>query len=115
VFDGLVGAVIGGFEAAGGTIGDLYRFPFQNNTNFGFGPHGGTQDILNIQPVIPIHLTPDWNVITRTVFPLVWTPDLSPAPSVPSARRRRRFRRSCRRTVRPTAGSGASGPSCSAG
>jgi hypothetical protein len=64
-------------------IGDLYSFPFQNNTNFGFGPHGGTQDVLNIQPVIPLHVTPDWNVITRTILPLVWTPDLSPAPSVP--------------------------------
>ena len=33
-------------------IGDLYSFPFQSNTNFGFGPHGGTQESLNIQPVI---------------------------------------------------------------
>ena len=64
-------------------IGDLYSFPFQSNTNFGFGPHGGTQEILNIQPVIPIHVTPDWNVITRTILPLVWNPDLSPARSVP--------------------------------
>ncbi len=64
-------------------IGDLYNVPFQNNTNFGYGPHSGTQNILNIQPVIPIHLTPDWNVITRTIIPLVWTPDVSPAPSVP--------------------------------
>ena len=29
-------------------IGDLYSFPFQNNTNFGYGPHGGTQNVLNI-------------------------------------------------------------------
>ena len=64
-------------------IGDLYSFPFQSNTNFGFGPHGGTQDILNIQPVIPIHLNADWNVITRTILPVVWNPDLSPLPSVP--------------------------------
>ncbi len=64
-------------------IGDLYSFPFQSNTNFGVGPRGGTQEILNIQPVIPIHITPDWNIITRTILPLVWSPDLSPAPSVP--------------------------------
>ena len=64
-------------------IGDLYSFPFQSNTNFGFGPHKGTQEILNIQPVIPLHITPDWNIITRTILPLVWNPDLSPAPSVP--------------------------------
>ncbi len=64
-------------------IGDLYSFPFQNNANFGAGPHGGTQDILNIQPVIPIHLNDDWNIITRTILPVVWNPDLSPLPSAP--------------------------------
>lgn len=42
-------------------IADLIRVPFQNNTNFNVGPSKGTQDILNIQPVIPIHVTPDWN------------------------------------------------------
>jgi len=51
-------------------IGDLYSFPFQNNTNFNTGPHKGTQDILNVQPVIPIHINPDWTVITRTILPL---------------------------------------------
>ncbi len=64
-------------------IGDVYSFPFQSNTNFGYGPHGGAQEILNIQPVIPLHVTPNWNVITRTILPLVWNPDLSPIPSVP--------------------------------
>jgi hypothetical protein len=64
-------------------IGDLYSIPFQNNTNFNTGPSKGTQDILNIQPVIPIHITADWNVITRTILPLVWSPSLQPAQSVP--------------------------------
>ena len=64
-------------------IGDLYSFPFQSNTNFGYGPHGGTQDILNIQPVIPIHVNDQWNIITRTILPVVWNPDLSPVPTVP--------------------------------
>ncbi len=36
--------------------GGLYSFPFQNNTNFNTGPHQGTQDILNVQPVIPIRI-----------------------------------------------------------
>ncbi len=64
-------------------IGDLYSVPFQNNTNFNVGPNKGTQDILNIQPVIPIHITDDWNIITRTILPLVWNPSLQPAQSVP--------------------------------
>ena len=64
-------------------IGDLYSFPFQNNTNFNTGPHKGTQDILNVQPVIPIHINPDWNVITRTIVPLIWQPSFQPAQTVP--------------------------------
>ena len=64
-------------------IGDLYSIPFQNNTNFNTGPNKGTQDILNIQPVIPIHINDDWNVITRTILPLVWSPSFQPAQSVP--------------------------------
>jgi hypothetical protein len=64
-------------------IGDLYSFPFQNNTNFNYGPHKGTQDILNVQPVIPIHITEDWNIITRTILPLIWQPSLQPAQTVP--------------------------------
>ena len=64
-------------------IGDLYSFPFQNNANFNYGPHSGTQDILNVQPVIPIHINEDWNVITRTILPLIWQPSLQPAHTVP--------------------------------
>src|SRR5215468_4287679 len=51
-------------------VADLISVPFQSNTNFGFGPPDGTQEILNIQPVIPFHLNDDWNLITRTIMPL---------------------------------------------
>jgi len=64
-------------------LGDVARIPLQNNTNFNAGPHKGTLDVLNIQPIIPIHLSPDWNLITRTIFPLVWSPSRQPAQSVP--------------------------------
>ncbi|MGH9484082.1 MAG: neuromedin U [Terriglobales bacterium] len=64
-------------------IGDLYSFPFQSNTNFNYGPHKGTQEILNIQPVIPVHVNEDWNVITRAILPLIWQPSLQPAQTVP--------------------------------
>ena len=89
-------------------IGDLYSFPFQGNTNFGVGPHNGTQEILNIQPVIPFHVTDDWNIITRTILPIVWNPDMSPIPSEAFGTAPRPSRPSCRRAIRPTAGSGAS-------
>ena len=63
-------------------IADLISLPFQNNTNFNVG-NKGAQDILNIQPVIPIHINEDWNVITRTILPLVWSPSFQPIASVP--------------------------------
>ena len=37
-------------------VGNLISVPFQNNTNFNVGPLSGTQNILNIQPVIPIEV-----------------------------------------------------------
>lgn len=64
-------------------IGDLISVPFQNNLNFNVGPHKGTQNILNIQPVIPFHLNDDWNLITRTILPLIWSPSNAPGRSVP--------------------------------
>ena len=59
-------------------IADLISVPFQENANFGYGPQRGTQNILNIQPVIPFHLNDDWNLITRTILPLTWQPQLGP-------------------------------------
>src|SRR5206468_7558514 len=51
--------------------------PFQNNTYFQLGPnHDQTANVLNIQPVIPIGLG-DWNIISRTIAPLVYVPSLS--------------------------------------
>jgi hypothetical protein len=59
-------------------VGNLISVPFQNNTNFNVGPLSGTQNILNIQPVIPIEINKDWNIITRTIVPVIWQPALSP-------------------------------------
>jgi len=59
-------------------VGNLISVPFQNNTNFNVGPQSGTQNILNIQPVIPIEVNKDWNVITRTILPLIWQPEFAP-------------------------------------
>ncbi len=63
-------------------VGNLISVPFQNNTNFNVGPENGTQNILNIQPVIPISVNSDWNIITRTIVPVIWNPSLG--PTIPS-------------------------------
>jgi hypothetical protein len=59
-------------------VGNLISLPFQNNTNFNVGPRDGTQNILNVQPVYPIALNRDWNLITRTILPLIWQPGFAP-------------------------------------
>ena len=43
-------------------VGNLVSVPFQNNTNLNFGPEKGTQNVLNIQPVVPISVNNDWNI-----------------------------------------------------
>ncbi len=57
-------------------VADLISIPLQNNMNFGLEPNHRTQNVLNIQPVIPFHLTDDWNLITRTIMPVIKQPDL---------------------------------------
>jgi hypothetical protein len=62
-------------------VGNLISVPFQNNTNLNFGPEKGTQNILNVQPVIPISVNQDWNIITRTILPVISMPALGPGTS----------------------------------
>jgi hypothetical protein len=64
-------------------VANLMSFPFQNNFNFGVGPNDATQYVMNFQPVIPITLSDDWNLITRWILPVINQP--SPAPGVRSA------------------------------
>jgi len=70
-------------KAAQNPLAKMISVPLQNNFNFGVGPNDATQWILNVQPVIPITLSEDWNLITRTIIPIINQP--SPAPGVPSA------------------------------
>jgi hypothetical protein len=58
-------------------VGNLISVPFQNNTNYNVGPLNGNQNILNIQPVIPVEISPEWNIITRTIVPVISQPKLS--------------------------------------
>ena len=58
-------------------VADLISIPFQNNFNFGVGPEEDLQYILNIQPVIPVKLGEDWNLITRTIAPIIDQPAMT--------------------------------------
>ena len=61
-------------KAAQNPIADMISVPFQLNINMDTGPLDGTQYILNIQPVYPIKVNADWNVITRTILPVISQP-----------------------------------------
>lgn len=58
-------------------VADLISVPFQNNTSYDLGPRDRTQNVLNIQPVIPLGLGEDWNLITRTIVPIVSQPSFA--------------------------------------
>ena len=57
-------------------VADLISLPIQNNTNFGIGPDDEIQNIANIQPVWPVSIGNEWNLITRTILPIVSQPDI---------------------------------------
>jgi hypothetical protein len=60
-------------------VAALISIPFQFNYNENLGPaDDGEQWQLNIQPVIPFSLNSDWNLISRTIVPLVYQNDLFP-------------------------------------
>lgn len=64
-------------KASQNPIANIMSFPFQNNTNFQMGPDSSrTQNVLNIQPVIPLY---HGRLITRTIFPLIWNPNFTKA------------------------------------
>ncbi len=52
-------------------VADLISVPVQSNYDFGIGPGDGTKWTTNIQPVIPFGINDDWNVISRTILPVV--------------------------------------------
>lgn len=58
-------------------VANLISVPIQNNANFNYGPLRRTQNVTNIQPVIPFSLNDNWNLITRTIAPLIYMPQLT--------------------------------------
>ena len=60
-------------------VAALISVPFQFNYDSDIGPaDDGERVTLNIQPVIPITLNEDWNVISRTIVPIMWQDDIFP-------------------------------------
>jgi len=63
----------------------MISLPFQNNFDWGGGPNGdGFQWKMNVQPVIPISLNEDFNLIIRTIIPVISQNDIAGTPENPS-------------------------------
>jgi hypothetical protein len=63
-------------QAAANPIANMISLPFQFNFNFNQGPFDRYGTVLNLQPVLPFKLTKKWNVVTRTIIPILQIPDV---------------------------------------
>ena len=53
-------------------ISAMISFPLQLNYDEGYGATGdGKMWVLNLRPVVPFDLNEDWNLISRTIVPLI--------------------------------------------
>jgi hypothetical protein len=58
-------------------IASLISVPFQGNYDTGYGSEDGDKTFVNVQPVIPISINDDWNLISRTILPIAWQNDIA--------------------------------------
>ena len=65
-------------------LASLISLPLQNNTDFGIGENNGARNTINIQPVIPVSLTKNLNLITRLVLPYINQYNISGSGNVES-------------------------------
>jgi len=56
-------------------VASLISVPFQENVDFGYDG-GGWRSTLNVQPVVPIELSKDWNLIQRIILPFIVQEDV---------------------------------------
>jgi hypothetical protein len=61
-------------KATQNPVASLISVPIQNNSNFAVGAYNRTQNVLNIQPVIPARISENWMLISRIIQPIVWQP-----------------------------------------
>ena len=60
-------------------VAALISVPFQFNYDSNIGPaDDGTRTTLNVQPVVPFELNDEWNLISRTILPIIDQRDIFP-------------------------------------
>ncbi len=68
-------------------VAALVSVPLQNNWDFGIGPADAMKYTCNIQPVIPISITENYNLIIRTILPVIYQEPTDNNPSAPQTYR----------------------------
>ena len=58
-------------------VAALISIPLQNNFDFNVGPLEGFKYTLNIQPVVPVDISENWNMIIRTIIPVISQSDVT--------------------------------------
>jgi hypothetical protein len=61
-------------KASQNPVASMISVPIQNNSNFGIGPYDRTQNVLNIQPVVPMKANANLNMIIRWIAPILYQP-----------------------------------------
>lgn len=59
-------------KAAQNPVAGLISVPILNTTNFNMGPYNRRQNVLALQPVIPMNLSANWMLISRIIMPMTW-------------------------------------------
>jgi hypothetical protein len=67
-------------KAAQNPVASLISVPVQYNNNGGIDPGDRNQNVVNIQPVIPLKVNDNWNLIIRWITPIVYQPLPAPSP-----------------------------------
>src|ERR1700749_4246227 len=66
-------------KATQNPVASLISVPFQNNTDLNIGPFDRERNTLNIQPVVPLSLSENVNLIVRWITPVSFQPDITQA------------------------------------
>ena len=58
-------------------VAAMISVPLQFNFDSGYGPDDADRWTLNVQPVMPFALSDSWNLIVRTILPVIYQEPLS--------------------------------------
>ncbi len=53
----------------------MVNIPVEENLDYQLGPNNRAQSTLKIEPRIPAHVLPSWNIVIRTIIPITYKPN----------------------------------------